>query len=145
MTPRSPSVTSIVIRERRKRRYFTALATLGVIVLMVELCLNWFYQRPIEWMPVLIGMVIALAGFWGLDSRKAHAAGDFIADTAINVLAVLRTGRRATDGVVAVTAVEVCKNCGKSQELCECPDDATDVDVGKDEAVERPRFAPRGD
>lgn len=116
MTPARP--TTIIERERRKRRYFGVLAAIGVVVLLIELALNWIRNDPIEWMPVLIGVVIGFAGFSGLDYKKAHAVGDFIVDSALNIILVLRTGRRATD----VVTVQVCKSCGKSEVFCECPE-----------------------
>lgn len=122
MTPSVPRPTTVVQRERRKRRYFGALATLGVLILLVELSLNWLFKDPIEWMPVLIGMVIGFAGFAGLDFKKANAAADAIVDWGERIIIVLRTGRRATD-TTAISVTAICPTCHKAMTFCNCPDE----------------------
>lgn len=117
---------------KKQRRWFVALAALGVLVLLVELLRYWFAGHEIHGWPVAIGCALAFVGFYGLDPASARDGGTFLVSSAVSILGTIRSGRRSTDVRAVVTPAET----------DEIIDD--DFDDTKDEHVERPQFRPGG-
>lgn len=89
------------------------LATIGLLGLLAEGGLHFFsffVERDYELNHgvLVISMVIGFVGFYIIDPMKAEGGTGILTKTAVAVIGVVRSGRRATDPEVVVTAeVEV--------------------------------------
>lgn len=79
------------------------LALLGVAIILGEIVRNWMFGHRIEAWVVAIGCGFGFFGFYGMDSKRAKDAFGFAVDNSVKVIGVVRSGRRSTDPVVAVT------------------------------------------
>jgi len=99
--------------ERRaiKHRPWTGylLATIGVVILLSEIALHYYgYFHHTEYAlnrPVLyVGLVIGFVGFYMINPKSAESGTDILSRTVIGIISVVRTGKRAEDMKVEVTA-----------------------------------------
>lgn len=87
------------------------LAAIGVAVLVFQIGLYFYgalthvdYQvyRPVSY----LGMVLGFVGFYMIQPKGALEGASFLRDTAVAIISVVRTGKRAGDAVaVEVTPV----------------------------------------
>jgi hypothetical protein len=93
-------------------RVGTVLATLGVLILLVELGLYWLSPllasatHSIRAAPVLIGCGLGFVGFYMLDHASALEGGRFLVQSAEGILAVVRGGAKRPGDVVLGPATE---------------------------------------
>jgi hypothetical protein len=87
------------------------LAAIGVIILLSEIALHYygyFHGKTYELdRPVLyVGLVIGFVGFYMINPKGAEGGTDILTRTVVALISVVRTGKRAGDGVsVEVTPV----------------------------------------
>lgn len=75
----------------------TSLAVLGLVIVLIELARYWIAEHPIHPWPIIIGGSIAVFGAYLLDPKATRDGTDLVVDRFTRVVAVIRTGRRATD------------------------------------------------
>jgi hypothetical protein len=75
----------------------TSLAVLGLVIVLIELSRYWLAEHPIHPWPVMIGGAIAIFGAYLLDPKATRGGTGLVVDRFTKVVAVIRTGRRATD------------------------------------------------
>jgi hypothetical protein len=75
----------------------SALALLGLAIVMIELARYWMINHPIHPWPVVIGGSIAVFGAYLLDPKATRDGTDLVVDRVASVIAIIRTGRRSTD------------------------------------------------
>ena len=93
---------------KRHNRGPTLLAALGISIMLAALALHWWRPAlyPVEWSVQCIGAAIAFAGFYAMDPTRAKDGGGFLVDAGTKIVAVIRTGKRASDPVVTVTKAD---------------------------------------
>jgi hypothetical protein len=94
-----------MMRPRKRNVGPILLAALGVGIMLTGLALHWWKPdiHDLEWIPQLVGAVIAFVGFYAMDPDGALKGGGFIVEAGTKIIAVIRTGNRASDPVVTVT------------------------------------------
>jgi protein-S-isoprenylcysteine O-methyltransferase Ste14 len=80
----------------------SALALLGVVVLLVELLRYWMLGHVIHAAPVCIGCLFSFAGFFILSPARAKEGAGVVVDSTVRIAGVIRGGRRSTDTPVVV-------------------------------------------
>jgi hypothetical protein len=83
-------------------RFFAAL---GTLIILVEVARNWIGNHRIEGWVVAIGAAFGFIGFYLLDSTGALTAFGFLRDSTVQIIGVVRSGRRATDPIVPQVSV----------------------------------------
>jgi hypothetical protein len=98
-------------RRLNKHRPWTGylLAGIGVAVLLSEVSLHYYgYFHHTEYTlnhPVLyVGLVIGFVGFYMINPKGAESGTNILSRTVIGLIEVVRTGKRAEDVKVEVTA-----------------------------------------
>lgn len=79
--------------------------TIGVVTILGEIVRNYIWNHPIEPWVVAIGSGFGFFGYYLMDSTRAKDAFGFAVDNGVKIIGVVRSGRRSTDSVVAVTEV----------------------------------------
>lgn len=100
-------------RWNNRERAGAVLSLLGVLTLVASV-VHYFIDghRP-DWVILIIGATIGFVGFYLLDPKGAEAVEGTVTGTAVQILSVIRMGRRksdtvvttATTGPVVVTAI----------------------------------------
>lgn len=88
------------------KRYAPALLAGGALAtILTELLRYWLGNHPPEWWVLSLAALLGFFGFYLLNPAAAKDAFGFATDQAVKVIGVVRSGRRSTDPVVAVTQV----------------------------------------
>jgi hypothetical protein len=104
------------------------LAGVGILIMLAHLGLHvWQPVRyPLEAGVVAIAFIIGFVGAYLLDPKEAEDGGGFLVNSAVSIIGVVRSGRRATDPIVVQKAVEQATEPGDPVP----PLDATDEESG---------------
>jgi hypothetical protein len=89
----------------------------GLLIMAIEYALHVYgHFRGSEYRigmgPIGIGAVLTFIGWFWLNKKDALDGGRFIVDAFTNVVGVIRSGRRASDPVVAVTKTAPASSTG---------------------------------
>jgi len=112
LQPTRVSTGTIIARRRAKRiggwRPYAAVVLIlfGITVIVVELVKYWTQGHSIHPTPVLIGCGFAFVGFFLLDPKESLTGGQFLVNSTVALVGVIRSGRRATDSTVVVVPPE---------------------------------------
>lgn len=88
------------------KRYAAPLLAGGALAtILTELLRYWIADHRPEWWVLSVAALFGFLGFYMINPAGAKDAFGFATDQAVKVIGVVRSGRRATDPVVAVTEV----------------------------------------
>jgi hypothetical protein len=104
---------------RLQKRNWVAwlLAFLGVVIICAEVVRNWFFDHRIEAWVIAIGSAFGFIGFFLIDPNRALIAFGFLRDSTVQIVGVVRSGRRSTDPIVPQVVVTPAKPPDPPQEV----------------------------
>lgn len=88
------------IKKRPHNVLAHVVAAIGAGIILTELFRYWLSGHPMEGSVIGIGFVFGFVGAYMSDRERALEGGEFLVNSFTRVVAVVRSGRRATDAVV---------------------------------------------
>lgn len=87
------------------------LASIGVGVLLLEIALHFYgyftgVAYALNQSVLYVAMIIGFVGFYMINPKSAESGTDILSRTVIGIISVVRTGKRAEDVKVEVTATK---------------------------------------
>lgn len=94
--------TTVTTHHLKPQALWTAriLAVVGVAIILTEVARNWFWDHRIEAWVIAIGSAFGFVGFYLLSPASALVAFGFLRDSTVQIITVVRSGRRASDPIV---------------------------------------------
>ena len=121
--------------KAESRRWYRAIAILGVVMLLMEYGWSFYADGPMNKLRTFVASVIAFVGFYGMDPPTLQGAGTLVYTWTSGILTIIRRGKRTTDTpeTQVVTKVDLDQNPPVVETHAERLPDTTKVPHTKDE------------
>lgn len=88
------------------KRYAAPLLAAGALLtILTELLRYWIADHRPEWWVLSVAALFGFLGFYMINPAGAKDAFGFATDQAVKIIGVARSGRRATDPVIAIPQI----------------------------------------
>lgn len=107
-TDKSDRPSTTVILSKENRRWFKALAILGIVLTLLEYGMSWYSDEDMNHLRLFVATCLAFVGLYGMAPTTLSGAGALIYTWTSGIITIVWPGRRKSDppGTKVITEID---------------------------------------